>query len=143
MMVDQTNGNLGRLPVAILVGHHIEANFRTWRGTHEDSGNGRFDRSRQPKGCGRPRSRSVPSTTAPAAGGQQWSFSQWGCGTEAGGIRQRRNADLASQSKALRPDVVPNDQINLQVLLSTDARRKAWEALPDTFSYTEAEQLIV
>jgi hypothetical protein len=39
--------------------------------------------------------------------------------------------------------VVPNDQINLQALLSTDARRKAWEQLPDAFTYDEAEQLVV
>jgi len=63
------------------------------------------------------------------------------------GGRQRANGQSQVDYLQVGNDgnfaVVSNHTVNLQALLSTDARRAAWELLPDTFTYAEAQRLIV
>jgi hypothetical protein len=79
--------------------------------------------------------------------GSLWGLEREGDTTVFVGGRQRADGQRQVAHLQVGDDgnfaVVPNDTINLQLLLSTDGRRKAWEALPDTFSYAEAERRIV
>jgi hypothetical protein len=63
------------------------------------------------------------------------------------GGRQRANGQSQVDYLQIGNDgnfaIVSDHTVNLQVLLSTDARRAAWGVLPDAFTYGEAEQLIV